>query len=259
MKRIFTLILMLTVGLQIVAAQEAVDSNVIARIREEGFQRSKVMPAVQHLTDVFGPRLTSSPNIKRAQQWTMSQMKRWGLENVALEPWGEFGNGWEAEAYSVEMTSPTYDRINAVPLAWSPGTAGLVTGTPILVSIRSAADFDKYKGKLSGKIVLNGSAGSFNRFAAPAKRFKKQELEKAASAIDPLGEGIDGGKSVAYKDEDKDWKRYLAQRREVIAFLKQEGVAVLLQPSGFPYGVVRASGYYETDGSKNVPAFVIGK
>ncbi|MDH3492998.1 MAG: hypothetical protein OEM82_05570, partial [Acidobacteriota bacterium] len=244
MKRIYSVLFIVALCVQLTAAQEPVDLDIIARIREEGFQRSKIMPAVEHLADVYGPRLTSSPNLKRAQQWAMKQMLEWGLENVALEPWGEFGNGWEVESYSVEMTAPTYDRINAVPLAWSPATQGEINGTPVLVSIRSESDFAKYKGKLAGKIVLNGTAGGFDRFTAPGKRLTKEQLEKASSAIDPSGAGIDGGKSVAYQDEDKDWKEYLAQRWKVIDFLKEEGAAVVIQPSAFPYGVVRTAGYY---------------
>ncbi len=260
MRKIAVVFLLFAISVQALVAQERIDESVVARIREEGFQNSKLMPAVQHLTDVFGPRLSNSPNLGKAQSWTMELMKKWGLENIVLEPWGEFGNGWELEGFSVEMLTPTYDRLNAMPLAWSPGTQGVVTGTPVLVSIRSSEDFGKYKGKLNGKIVLNGSVtGSFDRFAAPGKRLTDKELEKAASAVDPLGEGIGGGTSVAYKDEDADWKAFLARARDVINFLKSEGAAVVIQPSAFPYGIVRAAGFYETDPAKNLPAFVVGK
>ncbi len=258
-KRFVSFVVLFALSAQMLAAQEPVDRAVIAKIKEEGFQHSKIMPAVEHLTDVFGPRLTSSPNIKKAQLWASGLMKDWGLENVAIEPWGEFGNGWETDGFSVEMTAPTYDRINAIPLAWSPPTNGVVSGTPLEVSIKSSADFAKYRGKLSGKIVMDGSTAGFDRFEAPAKRLKTEELEKSESAIDPFGEGIGGGKSPAFQDEDKDWQEYLAQRAQVIEFLKTEGAAVLIQPSAFPYGIVRAAGYYNTDGQKNVPAFVIGK
>jgi hypothetical protein len=259
-KRIGLVVLLVAIAnVQLATAQDAVDSRIVAKIRAEGFQRSKIMPAVQHLSDVFGPRLTNSPNIKKAQAWTSELMKKWGLENVSVDPWGEFGTGWEVERYSVEMTSPTYDRLNAMPLAWTPGTNGVVSGEPVLVNIRSSADFDKYRGKLSGKIVMNGEPGKSNKFLAPAKRLKDGDLKKSTSAIDPFGAGMDGGKAVAYQDEDKDWQKYLKQRREVIAFLKAEGVAVMLQPSAFPYGIVRASGFYETDRDKNIPAFIIGK
>lgn len=256
-KIVSVLLFSLLAGVSI--AQEPVDLKMVSRIREEGFQRSKAMSAVTELTDVYGPRLTASPNLRNAQQWAMSLMKDWGLENVAMEPWGEFGSGWETSGYSVEMTAPTYDRINAVPLAWSPPTNGVVSGTPVVVSIRSKSDFDKYRGKLKGKIVLNGRTGGFDRFQPPGKRLQKKELEKAEGAIDPLGEGIGGGNSVAYKEEDADWKQYLKKRREVIEFIRSEGVATLVQPSSFPYGVVRASGYYDTREELNVPAFVIGK
>ncbi len=258
-RQVISLVALFAISAQLLSAQEPVDQAVVARIKEEGFQRSKIMPAVEHLTDVFGPRLTSSPNIKKAQQWAAVLMKDWGLENVSIEPWGEFGNGWETDGFSVEMTAPTYDRINAMPLAWSPPTNGIVSGTPIIVSIKSPADFAKYRGKLSGRIVMDGSISGFDRFEPPGKRLKDEELVKSAGAMDPFGEGIGGGKASSYQDEDKDWQEYLAQRTQIAEFLKSEGVAVLIQPSAFSYGIVRAAGYYNTDGEKNVPAFVIGK
>jgi len=76
-------------------AQEAVDLSVVQRIREEGFERSHIEELAHHLTDVNGPRLTGSPGMKRANDWTADMFRKWGLQNVAVEPWGEFGRGWE--------------------------------------------------------------------------------------------------------------------------------------------------------------------
>src|SRR4026208_2620999 len=86
--------------------QEQVDLSAMARIREEGLQRSKVMETASYLTDVFGPRLTNSPNIKAAAQWTTKKMTEWGLTKVNLEPWGPFGRGWSNERMYVAMVKP---------------------------------------------------------------------------------------------------------------------------------------------------------
>ncbi|MEZ5306915.1 MAG: M20/M25/M40 family metallo-hydrolase [Pyrinomonadaceae bacterium] len=257
-KKIAGLLIVLSVSVA-VTAQTTDESKVLAKIRAEGFQNSKIMPAVEELTDFYGPRLTASPNLKKAQRWIVDLMNSWGIENSRIEPWGEFGNGWTLKESSFEMIAPTYDRLNAIPLAWSPSIEGTVTGEPMLVSISGPSDFDKYRGKLKGKIVFSGSEPSFDRFAAPGKRIDEKGLEKAVSAVEPTAPGIDGDRSVEYREEDADWQAYLAQKQKVIDFLRYEGVAVLVQPSAFPYGIVRAAGFYNTDPQKNLPAFVIGR
>src|SRR4051812_14468153 len=167
------------------------------------------MDTLGYFTDVFGPRLTNSPNLKAAQIWTRDKMTSWGLQNSQLEPWGDWGHGWSVERFSAEMLAPTYDRLNAYPLAWSPGTNGVISGSPVLVSIRSKADFDKYRGKLKGVIVMNGRADlpkPESRFATPSTRFTDEELDKASKATDPAADdGINGGGVGSYVEEERDW------------------------------------------------------
>ena len=76
-------------------AQERVDLDAVSRIREEGLERSQIEALAHHLTDVIGPRLTGSPGMRRANEWTAEMYREWGLSNVQIEPWGEFGQGWE--------------------------------------------------------------------------------------------------------------------------------------------------------------------
>jgi carboxypeptidase Q len=244
-------------------ADDRVDERVLARIRAEGFQNSKIMETLSYMTDVFGGRLTNSPNLKNAQSWTRERMISWGLENAQLEAWGNWGKGWSVDKFSVEMFEPTYDRLNAYPLAWTPSTNGAVSGKPTIVSIRSPADFDKYRGKLRGAIVLSGR---FNlnspesRFQTFSKRFTDEELNRAAQVTNPAKDGeINGGATTDYWDEEKDWQVGLARGKEVTKFFKDEGVAALIQPSSRANGVLSAQGYYETDASKNVPAFVVAR
>jgi hypothetical protein len=264
MKKISTgFLLLVFIFVHTAFAQNAVDEQVLARIKAEGFQNSKIMETLGYVTDVFGARLTNSPNLKNAQNWTRERMISWGFENVRLEAWGSWGKGWSADKFSVEMIEPTYDRLNAYPLAWTPSTSGAISGKPIVVSIRSNADFDKYRGKLRGAIVLNGR---FNlnspesRFQTFSKRFTDEELAGAAQVTNPAKDGeINGGATTNYWDEEKDWQVGLVRGKEITKFFKDEGVAALIQPSSRANGVLSVQGYYETDASKNVPAFVVAR
>ena len=137
-------------------AQEKVDLEAITRIRYEGFRNSKIMEIASGLTDEIGPRLTGSPNMKRANEWTRAKLEEFGLVNAHLEPWSPFGRGWSNEYVNVRMISPDVAPLIAYAKAWTPGTNGVVRGNVVRVNIRTPQDFAKYKGKLAGKIVLFG-------------------------------------------------------------------------------------------------------
>ena len=111
-----------------VHAQEPVHWDVVARIREEGFQRSQVMGLAWYMTDVLGPRLTGSPGMRRAEQWAKARMDSLGLSNTAIEPFGPHGVGWSNEYTSLHLLAPTYQPLIGYPQAFTPGTAGKVTG-----------------------------------------------------------------------------------------------------------------------------------
>jgi hypothetical protein len=134
-------------------AAERLDYQMLGRIREEGMQRSQVMEIISWLSDVKGPRLTGSPGFREAGDWTIEMLKKWGMANVHYEPWA-FGRGWSLERLSAHMISPQIQPLIGYPKAWSPGTNGVVTGEVVQVLVASAADLDKYRGKLRGKIVL---------------------------------------------------------------------------------------------------------
>ncbi|MCB1025965.1 MAG: M20/M25/M40 family metallo-hydrolase, partial [Acidobacteria bacterium] len=262
MKKFTTGFLLLTLFLvQFSFAQEKIDDEVLARIKTEGFQHSQIMDTVGYLVDVFGPRLTNSPNIHAAQEWTAQKMTSWGLKNAKTEPWGTFGSGWEVENYSFEMTAPTYDRINAIPFAWSAPTNGEVSGEPVFVSISSEKDFEKYRGKLKGKIVFNGKVSKEDpesRYKPVSKRFSEDQLKSIAKAIDPKQAGELGG-GVDYIEEEAEWIASLARASAINKFFVDEGIAALVRPSRFSNGVLLTQGYYDYDPAKNAPAFVISK
>ncbi|MGH9905816.1 MAG: peptidase M28, partial [Pyrinomonadaceae bacterium] len=87
------------------------------QIKDEGMNRSHVMQTLSYLTDVIGPRLTASPGMKRANEWTRDQMTKWGMKNAHLEPWGPFGRGWTLKRFSAQVTEPQAIPLIAYPKA----------------------------------------------------------------------------------------------------------------------------------------------
>ena len=160
-------------------AQESIDYNALNKIKEEGLKNSKMEEIAFYLTDYSGPRLTNSPGLVTASEWAIKQLKEWGLENAELEPWGEFGKGWEIEKSYVAMTEPYYMPFIAVPKAWTSGTKGEVSGKVILLEIDTEEDYSKYEGKLKGKIVLLASDyDATATFEADGNRYTDEELKE---------------------------------------------------------------------------------
>jgi len=143
-------------------AQEKVDYAAVQKIRDEALgTNSKVMDTLRHLTDVIGPRLTGSPQLKSANEWTRKQLEEWGMANAHLQSWGPFGRGWSFDKSAVTMVSPEGQAtaLIALPKAWTPGTNGAVRGKVVRPGrLESEADLEKWKGKLDGAILLIGEA-----------------------------------------------------------------------------------------------------
>jgi carboxypeptidase Q len=135
-------------------AANAIDYDAMYRIREEGFERSQVMETASWLTDVYGARLTGSPNIKSAGDWAVKKLTEWGAQNAHLERWGTFGHGWQNERFSASVVAPTPWPIIGGPKAWTPGTDGVITAEAVFAPIEDEKDLEKWKGKLKGRIVL---------------------------------------------------------------------------------------------------------
>ncbi len=182
MKRSTRLVCSLIVILSFVPAlcsQEKVDLETISRIRYEGFHNSKVMEYASGLMDSIGERLTGSPNMKRANEWTRDQFTAMGLSNAHLESWGPFGRGWANQYVNARMTSPDLVPLIVYAKAWTPGTNGVVTGKCIRVNIEKKEDFDKYKGKLAGMIVIMGPDAEVKPITeVPYKRLSDDDLAK---------------------------------------------------------------------------------
>ena len=136
------------------AQEEKVDLTMMQKIREEGLQHSKVMDIALHLTDLNGNRLTNSPGFLKAANYAKETLSSWGLTNASLDPWGEFGKGWELEKSYLAMTAPFYKPLLAYPKTWTIGTSGSKSASLVLVNITDSASVLAYKGKLRGKIIV---------------------------------------------------------------------------------------------------------
>ncbi len=214
------------------APAETVDLEMMAKIREEGMERSQVMSTLMYLTDVLGPRLTASPGLKRANEWTAAKFKEWGLENARLEAWGPFGRGWELKRFSAQVIEPQCIPLIAYPKAWTPGVpGGSINAEVVYLDAETAGDLARFKGKLRGKIVLLAPTRDINAWFEPmGARWSDEALKEleayrppapgaAAPARRPGGGGGAGaarqpGLSVAAK----------------ALFATQEGAALLLDP-----------------------------
>src|SRR5690349_7262931 len=146
-------------------AQEKIDKDIQWKIRREATENSQIMHTMHFLTDVYGPRLTGSPNLKAAQDWVVKETTRWGLKNAHLEPWSFGHPGWVNEKLSVHAISPFKDALVVDALAWTPGTNGPVTAQVVQIVTPAsptkevlAKFFDDYRAKVKGKIVLVGAA-----------------------------------------------------------------------------------------------------
>jgi len=157
-----------------------------ARIREEGLNHSQVMETLSYLTEVIGPRLTASPNHKRANEWTRDKMQSWGLENAHLESWGPFGRGWSLKRFSAQVIEPQAIPVIAYPNAWSPGLDKPLIADVVYLDASTTAELQKYKGKLKGAIVLNGRVRELKpRFEQVASRLMETNLLRLANASLP--------------------------------------------------------------------------
>jgi hypothetical protein len=179
-------LLLVTLSFTPLWSQEKVDLETITRIRYEGFHNSKVMDYASGLMDSIGERLTGSPNMKRANEWTRDQLAAMGLANAHLEPWGPFGRGWANQYVNVRMTSPDVVTLLAYPKAWTPGTNGVVQGKCIRATLDKKEDFEKYKGKLAGMIVILGADAEVKPITeAPYKRDSDEDLAKLSDYLIP--------------------------------------------------------------------------
>lgn len=205
-------------------AKENIDFTMYQRIRDEGIGHSHVMDFASALTDGIGPRLTGSPNLHRANEWTRDQLTAMGCSNAHLEDWGEFGMGWQQLNTWVRMSSPDTAVFIAQAAPWSPSTNGAVNGQAVWVDIKDEKDFDKYKGKLEGKIILLGDMREVNPVDKPLfTRNDEKDLAKIADF--PLE------KSQYSPDRIRDAMKRRVLLEKFGKFLVAEHAAAVILPS----------------------------
>jgi carboxypeptidase Q len=220
MKRAFTTIVLLCVLGIVSATQIPVDLAVIARIKQEALSRSQVMDHVSWMSDVYGPRITGTPNYSRAAEWAMKRFNEWGLSNVHQERFA-FGQGWRVERFAAHIVSPEPQPIIGFPRTYSPSTKGSVTGDVVRVDIRSEADFAKYKGQLKDKIVLPQPARAVRMLEDRViLKMSEQDIAEALTTPIPAAAGA-GGAGGGNRGPS------LAER--TAQFYVEEGVAALLE------------------------------
>ncbi len=174
------------------APTEKIDLATVARIRDEGLNRSQVMDHIGWLSDVYGPRLTGGPGIMQASDWAIKKFSEWGLADPHRETWS-FGRGWSLVRFSAHMIAPQVQPIIGFPGSWTPGTNGIVTADVVRVQIDTEADLEKYRGKLAGKIVLTQPAREVRMLEGPfILRMTERDFAEAKTIPPARGRGRGG-------------------------------------------------------------------
>ncbi len=229
-----TALLVLTFALTWVAAPQsdwsAPNPAVVSKFEQEGLQHSHVMEVMSYLADVYGPRLTNSPNIREAGEYAVKTLDSWGLSNVREESWGPFGRGWSSELFEANEIAPRRFPLIAFPKAWTPGTNGPVTAEAVYAKIEKEGDFRTYRGKLKGKFVLTAPMRPVKaHFEALGHRFTDQELAKLAQP--PKPPRLDR----AARDLRRKQREF---NEKLLRFLTEQGAAAWLEPSPHDGGTI---------------------
>src|SRR5215471_14121096 len=239
------------------AQEEKVDLEMVSKIRYEGFRNSKIMEIASGLMDGIGQRLTGSPNVHRANEWTRDKLTEFGLSNAHLESWGPFGQGWVNEYVNVRMVVPDTATLIAYPRAWTPGTNGVVQAPVIRVEIHltpqeMARDMAKYKGKLAGKIVLFGDDPEIQ---LPVNPLSERYDDKSLAEIDQYA--IPGERS---EQRGRDLGRIRRMRRRLSKFFADEQVVAVIEHSRGSFGggtVFVDGGSYKSDQAVGLPELIV--
>jgi len=234
-------------------SQEKVDLEMVTKIRYEGFRNSKIMESAGGLMDGIGPRLTGSPNMKRANEWTRDQLTSYGLVNAHLESWGPFGRGWSNEYVNARMLSPDVAPLIAYAKAWTPGTNGVLKGKCVRVNIESKKDFDKYKGKLAGMIAIFGADAEVSTITEPQfTRLSDKEL------------GDIGNYRVPSEKDDLRYREYMKRRKfmkVVNKFFEDEKVLAVVDHGYGDFGggtvFVQAGGSWRKGETTTLPQVTV--
>lgn len=244
MRKLIAFILLLSFVL-ITSAQEKLDMDMINKIKDEGTKNSRVMDIAFHLTDVSGPRLTTSPGFFRAANWAKEELTKIGLVNANLEPWGEFGKGWQQERCYVAMTSPYYVPLVGIPRAWTGSTPGkkMFSGEIILVKATDTLQLMQYEGKLKGKIVMTWSTTQLKpSFEPDGSRLADSSLDKMSKATAGAGGNRQNRPPGDSVQRAAQLNRLAVQRKMTEFFAKEKPALILSMNASGNDGTVFVSG-----------------
>ncbi|MCH2465495.1 MAG: M20/M25/M40 family metallo-hydrolase, partial [Gemmatimonadetes bacterium] len=216
-----------------------VDWDIVARIREEGLQRSQIANTLSYMTDVLGARLTNSIAMDNAQRWALEEMKRIGLTRTSREPFMEYGVSWDNEYVSLHLLEPDYQPMVGNTIAHTPGTEGKQELQAVIADVRTRQDLETLKGQIRGMAVLSTPPATIDllRFTTGTPRRSDEEMRELAEDVVPPPPGPDPYFSRLYPDPPQNPDVLTAA--EQLAFYVREGVAVVLEStSGWP-GAVR--------------------
>ena len=199
-----------------------VDAAMVAAITTEGRDRSEAAALFHTLTDVLGPRLSGSPAYDEAARWALGRFEEWGLANARFEAF-EFGRGWTLETLTVEMVAPRYMPLVGYAEAWSPSTAGVLTGAPVYLGDRTADEIDALGDRLRGAVVLA---------ARPQVEFLREDRPQPAGDEGPVQTGNPPFPSPSSA----------TPRAELFSRLQRLGAGVALSPGPTEHGTVRVQG-----------------
>jgi hypothetical protein len=221
-------------SLPLSTAQAGADWDTIAKIREEGLQRSQVMDIAGTIVDVLGARLTNSEHMKRAQAWVKGKMEQLGLENVAIEPFMDYGVTWDNDYFSLHMLEPDYQPMTGFPLTHTPGTQGKIACPAVIAELQTKADLAKFKGKLKGVAVLATPPVAISQasLAQGVARLTDEDLKKLQENVVP----------PPPRPTPPPANPDLLKAEEKIAFFKAEGAVAVLQCEGGRPGLVTGFG-----------------
>lgn len=260
---IHLLLLVQVLPLSAVAQDSDRDEEMIARIRKEGLEHSQILKTMHMLTDVYGPRLTGSPNHKRAAEWALKQMTDWGFENAHLEPW-DFGHpGWLNERLTAHVISPVKDSLVCEVLAWTPGTRGPVKAKvyqlvlPERLTQEQLTDFfAKEKTNVRARIVLVGKPQVVPvNLTPPPKRADEKQLQQRfdPDARPPPTPAPSPTPTPAPRPPLSG--QQLGEQLD--KFLKDNGALVRVNDAGREHGQIRAFNNRTFDVNKAVPTVVM--
>jgi hypothetical protein len=223
-------------------ARPSVDTTAIAAIKDEALNHSQVMQTLSYLCDVYGPRLTWSPEYKQAAQWASGKLKEWGLQDVHFENWAPLGKGWTLKKFSAQVLGPRAFPLIAYPKAWSPSTDGPVRGELVYLKAGSETELDSFKGKLKDAIVLLDAPRPLRaHFQPDATRFTDSALVRYANADVSAGQMMPDSSMMQY------YIKMLQFSAKKLAFCQKEGAAVIINNASGDDGTVftqeASSGY----------------